>query len=138
MTRSRPRPAERADAPRALSLPGRAADDLRTIRASMERASLFTAVPGRGGMALGVVGLCGAAVASRQADAGAWLTAWLATAAVGLVTGFTLFWASARAEGQPLLGPTGRRFLLALAPSLGVGAVLTAVLPARGLVTALP
>jgi len=124
-----------AEAP---SLPQRAADDLRAIRSSMDRASLFTAVPGHGGMAMGLVGLAGAAVAAGQGDSGSWLLAWLATATVGLVVGACTFERSARAQGQSLLRPTGRRFLLALLPALGVGGALTAVLPGRGLSSALP
>jgi hypothetical protein len=128
-----------AEAPPAgPSLPARAADDLRAIRTSMERASLFTAVPGRGGMLMGVVGLLGAALASRQADSGSWLAVWLATAAAGVITGACTFAWSGRAAGQDLLGPAGRRFLLALLPPLMVGAALTAALPARGLSSALP
>src|SRR5215813_2548403 len=100
------------------SLAGRAAEDLRLIRRSMDRSSLFTAVPGRGGMLMGVVGLAGAAVASRQRDASAWLEAWLATAAVGVVVGSWAFVLASRAAGQPLLGPTGRRFGLAFLPAL--------------------
>ena len=126
------------DAPAAgPSLPARAADDLRAIRSSMERASLFTAVPGHGGMLMGLVGLTGAVLASRQADSGAWLRVWLSTAAIGVVVGLCAFAHTARATGQSLLSPTGRRFLLALLPPLIVGGALTAVLPGRGLSLAL-
>jgi hypothetical protein len=129
------RPAARTEAP---SLPARAAEDLRAIRSSMDRASLFTAVPGRGGMAMGLVALAGAVVASQQPDSGAWLATWVATAAVGLAVGGYAFASSARAAGQSLFGPVGRRFVLALVPALGVGGVLTLALPARGLTSALP
>jgi len=140
MSSLRTRPAAPpVDAPAAgPSLPARAAEDLRAIRSSMERASLFTAVPGRGGMALGLVGLTGAALASRQAESGAWLAVWLGTAAIGVVVGLCAFTLTARATGQSLLSPTGRRFLLALLPPLVVGGALTAVLPGRGLSSALP
>src|SRR6188474_2821639 len=98
---ARTRPADPPAPAPVPSLSGRAAEDLRAIRSSMDRASLFTAVPGRGGM------LLGAAVASRQLESGAWLRAWILTAAVGVVVGIAAIARSARAEGQPLLGPTG-------------------------------
>jgi hypothetical protein len=124
--------------PAVPSLAGRAAEDLRLIRRSMDRSSLFTAVPGRGGMLMGVVGLLGAALASRQADSAAWLDAWLLTAGVGILVGAWALLRSSRAAAQPLLGPTGRRFGLAMLPALVLGAALTFALATRGLYSALP
>lgn len=120
------------------SLAGRAAEDLRLIRRSMDRSSLFTAVPGRGGMLMGGIGLAGAALASRQAGTEAWLRTWLGTAALAFVVGAWACVRSAWAAGQPLLGPTGRRFGLALLPALVLGAALTWALATRGLASALP
>jgi hypothetical protein len=124
--------------PAVPSLAGRAAEDLRLIRRSMDRSSLFTAVPGRGGMLMGVVGLLGSVFASRQQDSGTWLDAWLLTAGVGILVGAWALLRSSRAAAQPLLGPTGRRFGLAMLPALVLGAALTFALAARGLHSALP
>ena len=132
---TRERPAASEPMP---SLAGRAAEDLRHIRRSMDRSSLFTAVPGHGGMLMGGIGLAGAALASRQPTPGAWLKVWLGTAAIAFVVGGWSCLRSSRAAGQPLLGTTGRRFGLALLPALVLGAALTWALATRGLTSALP
>lgn len=51
-----------------LAVHDRAFDNLRYIRRAMERSGSFTAVPGRGGIGMGLVGLFAAWIASRQPD----------------------------------------------------------------------
>ena len=53
-------------------------ENLRFIRETMERAGAFTAVPGWGGVVMGVIALAAAAIAAtRESD-----VAWLVTVAV--------------------------------------------------------
>jgi hypothetical protein len=128
-----PAPARRiADPP--PSLPERAAEDLRFIRGAMERSASFTAVPGFGGMLMGVVALA-AAAAARTLDPGrgeAWLTVWIGAAAVAAAVGVASMQRKAAREGLSLLQGPGRRFLLGLCPSLLAGALLTAALAHSG------
>src|SRR2546423_6094279 len=56
-----------------IPIDARAADHLRYIRETMERAAEFTAVPGWGGVAMGVTALMAALAASRQTTPRAWL-----------------------------------------------------------------
>src|SRR5262245_46639593 len=84
------------------ALHGRAAADLRFIRETMERSAAFTAVPGKGAVAMGVIGCAGAAAASAQADAGRWLAVWVSTAAVAITVGGIALWRKARAAGTPI------------------------------------
>ena len=74
---NRPRPSP----PRALD--DHARDNLRFIRETMERAGSFTAVPGWGGVAMGITALGAAVIASTQASPIAWLLTWIVEAAHG-------------------------------------------------------
>lgn len=108
------------------SLQGRAAADLRFIRSAMERSSTFTAVPGVGGAAMGVVGLAAAAIGALQPSAERWLATWLVGAVVAFVIGIIAIRRKAAHGGTPLAGATGRRFALGLSAPLVAGAALTA------------
>jgi hypothetical protein len=116
----------RTDDPAAVTSFGEHAEDsLRFIRRAMERSSTFTAVPGLGGVGMGIVGLIGAGVAAAQSSPGRWLLAWLLSAAVALGIGVTAMWRKAARSGAPLTGRVGRRFATSLAAPLAAGAALT-------------
>ena len=121
---SRDRPALRRHEPHTTP-DAAAASSLRFIRETMARTGTFTAVPGWGGVAMGVTALAASALASRQPTASDWLTVWTATALVGVVIGAWTTWAKARRGGAPLLSGQGRKFLLGLLPPLLVGVALT-------------
>ncbi len=106
----------------------RALDHLRFIRETMSGATTFTAVPGRGGVVMGVVGLAGAIVASRQPTSSRWLCSWLVAAALAAAAGAVAMARKARVSDCPLLAGAGRKFGLAFAPPLLVGALLSAAL----------
>src|SRR5438067_13354994 len=64
-----------------------AMDNLRYIRQTMERAGSFTAVPGKGGVLMGITALVAARVASRQAGASGWLAVWTVAAVIAMTIG---------------------------------------------------
>ena len=107
------------------ALQARAMDNLRYIRSTMERAGPFTAVPGRGNVAMGLLALVGAAAAHRASDPAAWLSTWLTTALVAAATGLWALWRKSRKAGVPLFAGAGTRFLTGLGPPLAAGALLT-------------
>lgn len=119
-------------------LDSHAADNLRFIRSAMERASSFTAVPGLGGVAMGMTALVAAAVSLRARTPDVWLGIWLAEACVAVSIGVWAMARKARRTGSELFSGPARRFLLTLTPPLGAGAVLTLVLARNGQVALLP
>src|SRR5258708_16208150 len=60
----------------------RAMDNLRYIRETMEGASAFTAVPGWGGVAMGITAMITALIAARQSTRDRWLAVWIGEAVI--------------------------------------------------------
>ncbi|MGH9738926.1 MAG: hypothetical protein ACRD4X_10105 [Candidatus Acidiferrales bacterium] len=115
-------------APRPVALDDHARDNLRFIRETMERAGSFTAVPGWGGVAIGVTAIGAAAIASRQASSFDWFATWIIEAAVAIAISFWTTISKARGAGTSLLSGPGRRFVYSFAPPLFAGAILTLLL----------
>ena len=113
------------------ALHARAMDNLSFIRTTMERATAFTAVPGWGGVAMGVVALAAAALAHGRPPDG-WLATWLGAAVVALAIGGWAMARKARQAGTTVLSYQGRRFVLSYLPPIAVGALLTAALVRNG------
>lgn len=123
---------------RPVAIDDHARDNLRFIRETMERAGSFTAVPGWGGMVLGITAVGAAIVAAQQTSPGAWLTVWLVEAAIAFaIAGWSTLLKARRAKDSLLSGPA-RKFALSFVPPLFVGAILTYVLFHAGLVAAIP
>ncbi len=116
----------------------RAMDNLRYIRETMERASSFTAVPGWGGVAMGVTALAATFMAAQQTTRDAWLGVWLVEALVAVGLGAFAMERKARLAGVKLLSGPGRKFALSLAPPLVAGALLTMVFYRAGMEAWLP
>jgi hypothetical protein len=116
----------------------RAMDNLRFIRETMEHAGRFTAVPGWGGVAMGVTALAAAALAPGDPGGGLWIRVWLAEAVLGAVIGAVALLRKARTHETPLTSGPGRKFALAYLPPVVAGAVLTFVLARHGLYGLLP
>lgn len=128
MTRPSPSPAHE-----------QALDDIRYIRSAVENAGAFTAVSGRGGVAMGVTGLLAAAVSSTQTSSPMrWLAVWLIAAATGTSIGILSTALKSRRAGASLASPPARRFALAFFPAIAAAAALTAALAGRGELDLLP
>ena len=112
-----------ASRPEPYPLHDHAIDNLRFIRATMERAGSFTAVPGAGGIAMGLSAF--AAAMSAMAYPGSFLFIWVFEAVVALLIGVITMARKARATRVSIASGPARKFALAFAPPLGVGAVLT-------------
>lgn len=105
--------------------------NLAFIRKTMESASAFTAVPGRGGVAIGVTALVAAGWAAAQRSGPAedassrWLLVWCTEAVIAILIGAVALWRKALASGLSPLAGAGRKFALGLLPALLAGAALT-------------
>src|SRR5262249_19911967 len=118
----------RSRPPAPLAIDAHAADNLRYIRETMERAGSFTAVPGWGGVGMGFTALGAAWLATRQGTPKAWLAVWLAEAVLAMAIASGTLARKTRQAKMPLLSGPARKFALSFAPPLLVGALLTAVL----------
>jgi len=113
-------------------------ESIGVIRRTMERASSFSAIPGWGTVVMGVTALVAAAAASSTAERASWLAVWLTEAAVAIAIGLAAMARKARRTRTRVLGASGRRFLLGLAPAVVAGAVITLAFTRAGLTRPLP
>lgn len=131
-------PSHRAVRREPIPIDARAADHLRYIRETMERAAEFTAVPGWGGVTMGITALAAAVLAARQTSARGWVAVWLAEAFVAVAIAAPAAATKARRANSSLFSGPGRKFVLSFAPPIVVGGLLTLALFQSGAVTALP
>lgn len=115
-----------------------AAENLVFIRDAMERAGSFTAVPGWGGVVMGLAGLAAAIIAPAQATANGWLITWLAAAFVASAAGIVAILIKSRQFGVPFFSRPARQFALSFAPAILAGALLTAACYRSGSIELLP
>lgn len=121
-----------------VSIQAHALDHLQFIRDTMERASAFTAISGRGQVAVGVIGLAAAAVAATQSTAHDAAVVWMGAATLAGPLAFASMWWKARAAGLPLASGPARKFALGFLPPLLGGGLLTMALWQAGLFEWLP
>lgn len=117
-----------------------AADSLRYIRETMERAGSFTSIPGWGGCAVGVTAIVTTVIAEPLTAwrPQQWLLIWLADAVVASFIGWTSLIFKGKRAGVSLTTGVARRFFVAyFAPLIG-GAVLTVALWRAGAFQPMP
>ena len=112
---------ERSDGP--VNLGDRAIDNLKYIRETMERSTSFTAVPGYGGMLMGVTALAAAHIANSQVYLRDSLITWLVEAALAFAIGLLAMWQKSKIAGQSLISAPAKKFALSFAPPIIVGVV---------------
>jgi len=119
-------------------LPAGAIDDLRFIRETMERSRSFTAVPGWGQVATGIVALVAAYAAQHQTSPAGWVNVWLAAAVIAVAIALPAIWIKAQRHGLPLTSGPGKKFAISFLPPFAAGALLTAVLYRTDVTSVLP
>lgn len=108
-----------------INLGDRAIDNLEFIRETMERSTSFTAVPGYGGMLMGVTALAAAYIAAQQVYLRGWLITWLVEAALAFAIGLLAMWQKSRIVESSLLSTPSKKFALGFAPPLICGIAIT-------------
>ncbi len=121
-----------------IPLHAHAADDLRYIRSTLERATAFTSISGWGEVAVGLTALGAAAFTWRLADPDRWLVAWLFEASIAMALSVGAAALKAQRLRVALFGVAGQRFALAFAAPAVTGAVLTVALVRSGQFSLLP
>ena len=114
---------ETRNAPVALS--DRAIDNLQFIRETMERSTHFTAVPGYGGMLMGVTAIVAAYIAAGQASARDSFIVWLTEAFLAFAIGLLAMWQKSKIAESSLLSAPARKFAFGFAPALAAGVAIT-------------
>jgi hypothetical protein len=122
-TNAAKRDEERGEKP--ITLGDRAIDNLKYIRETMERSTSFTAVPGYGGILMGVTAIVAAYIAAQQDHRIGWLRVWLTEAVLAFAIGLLTMWQKSRIVDSPLLSTPARKFALSFAPPLLVGVGVT-------------
>lgn len=107
------------------TLSDRAIDNLRFIRETMERSTHFTAVPGYGGMLMGVTATAAAYIAAQQIYMRDWLIVWLTEAFLAFAIGLLAMWQKSKIRGESLVSAPARKFAFGFAPPLIAGVVIT-------------
>src|SRR6476469_9911672 len=94
---------EQGEANEPVHIGDRAMDNLRFIRETMERSTHFTAVPGYGGILMGVTAVVAAYIAHQQPYLRDWLVVWLTEAGLAFAIGFLAMWQKSKIAGLPLV-----------------------------------
>jgi hypothetical protein len=116
-----------------------AMENIRFIRDAMSRATAFTAVPGWGGVLIGVTAILTAAFSGPPDNSLRWVLIWFADAAIAASIALAAMTMKARRIGAPLsTAAPAHRFALAYVPPLVAGMVLTPVFTTMGLMARLP
>lgn len=120
------------------SLHGRAMDNLEFIRETMQRSTEFTAVPGYGGMLMGVTAIGAAVIASFQTTGFMWTVTWIVEAFLAVSVGSLMMWQKSKYGETPLNSEPAKKFALGFMPAIISAVVLTILLASKGLFQYLP
>ena len=116
-----------------------AAESLRFIRDTMERAGSFTSIPGWGGFVIGLTAIAASVVAQRFVTAPrTWLTVWLIDAALAAAVGAVTIAIKGRRAGTSFTSPASKRFFVSYLAPIFAGAVVTLALHRAGAFAAMP
>jgi hypothetical protein len=118
-------PKEEIEGNEPASLGDRAIDNLAFIRETMERSTSFTAVPGYGGILMGVTAIAAAYIANNQAYMRDWLATWFVEAGLAFAIGLLTMWQKSKIAGSSLFSVPARKFAMSFLPPIICGVAIT-------------
>ncbi len=101
-----------------INIGDRAVDNLKFIRETMERSTVFTSVPGYGGIFMGATAMAAAYIANSQPLLRDWLTLWLVEAFLACTVGFFAMWQKAKITKTSLLSVPAKKFAMSFLPPI--------------------
>lgn len=101
-----------------VNIGDRAIDNLQFIRETMERSTVFTSVPGYGGIFMGATGVAAAVIANLQPSIRSWLIVWLTEAFLAAGIGFFAMWQKSKITKNSLASAPAKKFALGFLPPI--------------------
>ena len=119
----------RKDEPRLnepVNIGDRAIDNLQFIRETMERSTVFTSVPGYGGILMGATAVVAAYIAFSQTPLSRdWLVVWLTEAVLAFFIGLLAMWQKTKLTKTSLFSTPARKLVMNSLPPMLCGVFIT-------------
>jgi hypothetical protein len=120
-----------------VNIGDRAIDNLQFIRETMERSRNFTAVPGYGGVLMGLTAIGAAIVGYSQTTIRGWLTVWLVEASLAFLIGLLAMWQKTRSGNGSMFSAPAKKLWMSALPPMLCAVFITAALWRYGLFQAM-
>ncbi len=108
-----------------VNIGDRALDNLKFIRETMERSTVFTSVPGYGGILMGATALGAAYISQMQTNLRAEYFVWLAEAVLAFFIGLLAMWQKSKISQTPLVSTPAKKLLVNALPPMLCGVFIT-------------
>lgn len=108
-----------------VNIGDRALDNLKFIRETMERSTVFTSVPGYGGILMGATAIVAAYIAYSQASVRDSLTVWLTEAVLAFFIGLLAMWQKTKISKTSMFSTPARKLLMNSLPPMLCGVFIT-------------
>jgi hypothetical protein len=108
-----------------VNIGDRALDNLKFIRETMERSTVFTSVPGYGGILMGATAIVAAYIANSQSSARDGLIVWLTEAVLAFFIGLLAMWQKTKLTKTSMFSTPARKLLMNSLPPLLCGVFIT-------------
>jgi len=108
-----------------INIGDRALDNLKFIRETMERSTVFTSVPGYGGILMGATAVVAAYIAHSQVSIRDWLTVWLTEAVLAFFIGLLAMWQKTKISKTSMFSTPARKLLMNSVPPMLCGVFIT-------------